>query len=138
MATNAKLGALSSLKLGDGASPEVFTTVAEVLRVGAIGQSTSEIEVTHLSSTSKEYIGALPEGATVDFQVNFVGGTQQNALRDGVGTTKNFRMDFSDNTRASFAFVILSFNRDETTPESQLTGSINGRITGDLTWSVYT
>lgn len=138
MATNAKLGALSSLKLGDGASPEVFTTVAEVLRVGAIGQSTSEIEVTHLSSTSKEYIGALPEGATVDFQVNFVGGTQQNALRDGVGTTKNFRMDFSDNTRASFAFVILGFSRDETTPESQLTGSINGRITGNLTWSVYT
>lgn len=138
MATSAKLGALSSLKLGDGASPEVFTTVAEVLRVGAIGQSTSEIEVTHLSSTAKEYIGGLAEGATVDFQLNFVGGTQQNALRDGVGTVRNFRMDFSDNTRASFAFLVLGFNRDETTPEAQLTASVNGRITGDITYTVYT
>jgi hypothetical protein len=138
MATNAVLGAGSSLKLGDGASPEVFTTIAEVLRCGAIGQQTSEIEVTHLSSTSKEYIGALPEGSTVEFSLNFVGGTQQNALRDGVGTTKNFKMQFSDNTQATFAFVVLGFMRDETTPESQLTATVNGRITGGITWGIYT
>jgi hypothetical protein len=138
MATNAKLGALSSLKLGDGASPEVFTTVAEVLRVGSIGQSASEIEVTHLSSTSKEYIGGLSESSTVEFSLNFVGGTQQNALRDGVGDTKNFVMQFSDNTQASFAFVVLGFARDETSPEAQLTATVNGRITGDITWGIYT
>jgi len=138
MATNAILGAGSSLRLGDGASPEVFTTIAEVLRCGAIGQSAGEIEVTHLSSTSKEYIGALPEGSTVEFSLNFVGGTQQNALRDGVATTKNLQMQFSDNTQASFAFVVLGFSRDETTPESQLTATISGRITGDITWGTYT
>lgn len=138
MATNAKLGAGSSLKLGDGASPEVFTTIAEVLRCGAIGVTAAEIEVTHLSSTAKEYIGALPEGSTVEFQLNFVGGTQQNALRDGVRTTKNFRMDFSDNTRASFKMVILSFMRDETTPESQLTATVSGRITGPIAWTTFT
>jgi len=138
MATNAILGAGSSLRLGDGASPEVFTTIAEVLRCGAIGQSAGEIEVTHLSSTSKEYIGALPEGSTVEFSLNFVGGTQQNALRDGVATTKNLQMQFSDNTQASFAFVVLGFSRDETTPESQLTATISGRITGDITWGIYT
>ena len=138
MATNAILGAGSTLRLGDGASPEVFTTIAEVLRCGAIGQSAGEIEVTHLSSTSKEYIGALPEGSTVEFSLNFVGGTQQNALRDGVATTKNLQMQFSDNTQASFAFVVLGFSRDETTPESQLTATISGRITGDITWGTYT
>jgi hypothetical protein len=138
MATNAALGAGSSLQLSDGASPEVFNTIAEVLRCGAIGVQTSEIEVTHLSSTSKEYIGALPEGSTVEFSLNFVGGTQQNALRDGVGTTKNFKMQFSDNTQATFAFVVLGFMRDETTPESQLTATVNGRITGGITWGIYT
>lgn len=138
MATNAKLGAGSSLKLGDGASPQVFTTIAEVLRCGSIGVTAAEIEVTHLSSTAKEYIGALPEGATVEFQLNFVGGTQQNALRDGVRTTKDFQMQFSDNTQASFSMVILGFMRDETTPEAQLTATVNGRITGPITWSVYT
>jgi hypothetical protein len=138
MATNAVLGAGSSLKLGDGASPEIFTTIAEVLRCGPIGVQTNEIEVTHLSSTAKEYIGALPEGATVEFSLNFVGGTQQNALRDAVGSTKNFKMQFSDNTQASFAFVILGFMRGETTPESQLTATVNGRITGGIQWGIWT
>ena len=138
MATNAILGAGSSLKLGDGASPEVFTKVAEVLRVGAIGQSAAEIDVTSLDSTAKEYIAALPDGETVAITMNFVGGTQQNALRDGVRTTKNFVMEFSDNTQATFSMVILGFMRDETSPESQLTASVNGRITGPITWGVYT
>ena len=138
MATNAILGAGSSLKLGDGASPEVFTKIAEVLRVGAIGQSAAEIDVTSLDSTAKEYIAALPDGETVSITMNFVGGTQQNALRDGVRTTKNFVMEFSDNTKATFTMVILGFLRDETSPESQLTASVNGRITGPITWGVYT
>jgi len=138
MATNAILGAGSSLKLGDGASPEVFTKVAEVLRVGAIGQSAAEIDVTSLDSTAKEYIAALPDVETVSISMNFVGVTQQNALRDGVRTTKNFVMEFSDNTKATFSMVILGFLRDETSPESQLTASVNGRITGPITWGVYT
>ena len=136
--TQAILGAGSSLRLGDGASPEVFTKIAEVLRVGAIGQTAAEIDVTNLDSTAKEYIAALPDGETVSISMNFVGGTQQNALRDGVRTTKNFQMQFSDKTQASFKLVILSFMRDETSPESQLTASVTGRITGPITWGTYT
>jgi hypothetical protein len=138
MATNAILGAGSSLKLGDAGSPEVFTKIAEVLRVGAIGQTAAEIDVTSLDSTAKEYIAALPDGETVSITMNFVGGTQQNALRDGVRTTKNFVMEFSDNTKATFSMVILGFMRDETSPESQLTASVSGRITGPIAWGVYT
>jgi len=136
--TQAILGAGSSLRLGDGASPEVFTKIAEVLRVGAIGQTAAEIDVTNLDSTAKEYIAALPDGETVSITMNFVGGTQQNALRDGVRTTKNFQMQFSDKTQASFKLVILGFMRDETSPESQLTASVTGRITGPITWGTYT
>jgi hypothetical protein len=136
--TQAILGAGSSLRLGDGASPEIFTKIAEVLRVGAIGQTAAEIDVTNLDSTAKEYIAALPDGETVSITMNFVGGTQQNALRDGVRTTKNFQMRFSDKTQASFKMVILGFMRDETSPESQLTASVSGRITGPITWGTYT
>lgn len=136
--TVAILGAGSQFMLGDGASPEVFTKVAEVLRVGSIGQTAAEIDVTNLDSVAKEYIAALPDGETVDIQMNFIGGTQQNALRDGVRSTKNVRMRFSDKTQASFKLVILSFIRDETTPDSQLTASVTGRITGAITWGVYT
>lgn len=136
--TQAILGAGSGLLLGNGASPEVFTKIAEVLRVGSIGQTAAEVDVTNLDSTAKEYISALPDGETVEIQMNFIGGTQQNALRDGVRTTKNFRMQFSDKTQASFKMVILGFMRDETTPEAQLTASVTGRITGAITWGTYT
>jgi hypothetical protein len=135
--TSAVLGAKSKFMLGDGASPEVFTKVAEVLRIGAIGATAPEVDVTNLDSDAKEYISGLPDGETVEIQMNFVGGTQQNALRDGVGSTKNIRVQFNDNTQAAFAWVILGFMRDETTPESQLTATVTGRITGSITYSTW-
>ena len=134
--TSAVLGANSTLKLSDSASPEVYTTVAEVLRVGAIGSTAPEVDVTNLDSTAKEYIGGLPDGESVEFEVNWIASnTQQEALRDAVATTKNFQMVWPDSSQADFSMVILGFNRGETTPESQLTASITGRITGAITWA---
>jgi hypothetical protein len=135
--TAAVLGAGSALKLGNGASPEVFTTIAEVLRCGPIGSTTPEVDVTNLDSTAKEYIGGLPDGSSVEFEGNWIKGTQQTTLRDAVGTTKNFTMEWADSPQstASFAMVILGFEMGETTPESQMTFSVTGRITGDITWA---
>jgi hypothetical protein len=134
--TAAVLGAGSALKLGNGASPEVFTTIAEILRCGPIGSVTPEVDVTNLDSTAKEYIGGLPDGASVEFEGNWTKATQQTALRDAVGTTKNFVMEWADSpaSSASFAMVVLGFSMGETTPESQLTFTVQGRITGDITW----
>ena len=133
--TQAKLGAGSQLKLGAGETP-TYTTIAEVLQIGPIGSTTSEVDVTNLDSTAKEYIGGLPDGGSLEFKVNWLAGnTQQNALRDGVGTTKPFQVAWSDNSGATFSMVILGFTRDETSPEGQLTASIQGRITGAITWS---
>lgn len=134
--TAAVLGAGSALKLGDAASPEVFTTIAEVLRCGPIGSVTPEVDVTNLDSTAKEYIGGLPDGASVEFEGNWIKSTQQTGLRDAVGTTRNFTMTWADSpaSSAAFAMVILGFNFGETTPESQLTFSVTGRITGAITW----
>lgn len=134
--TEAVLGALTQLKLSDGASPEVYTLIAEVLRVGPVGSSAPEVDVTNLDSTAKEYIGGLDDGHTVDFDVNWIAGnTQQEVFRDGVGDTKNMQMLWPDTTLAAFAFVILGFGLGETTPEGQITASINGRITGAIVWS---
>lgn len=134
--TSAVLGAGSTLKLGSGASPQVYTTIAEVLRCGPIGSITPEKDVTNLDSTAKEYIGGLPDGASVEFELNFIAGnTQHEALRDAPGNTHNFQMVWSDSSSATFDMVVLGFNRGETTPEDQLTASITGRITGAITWA---
>jgi hypothetical protein len=136
MPTAAKLGALSQLALGAGAAPHTYTTIAEILRVGPIGSTTPEVDVTNLDSAAKEYIGGLPDGASVEFEGNWTGGTQQTALRTGVGTTMPFRMTWSGTGgTATFSMVVLGFERGETTPENQQTFSVTGRITGAIVWA---
>ena len=138
--TAAVLGSGATLQLGSGASPQVYTTIAEVMRCGPIGSSNPEVDVTNLDSTAKEYIAGLADGNTVDFDVNFlVGNAQQESLRtsQAAGSTVNLRMVWqtSPNTNAVFDLVLLGFEMGETTPESQITASISGRISGAITWS---
>ena len=137
--TSAVLGSGATLQLGSGASPQVYTTVAEVLRCGPIGSTNPEVDVTNLDSTAKEYIAGLADGNTVEFDVNYIRGTQQDSLRtsQAAGSTVNMKMVWptSPNTTAVFDLVLLQFEMGETTPESQITASISGRISGSITWS---
>lgn len=138
--TSAVLGSGATLQLGNDASPQVYTTIAEVLRCGPIGSTNPEVDVTNLDSTAKEYIAGLADGNTVDFDVNFLpGSAQQTTLRtsQAAGATVNLRMVWqtSPNTQAQFDLVLLGFEIGETTSESQVMASISGRISGAIFWS---
>ena len=135
--TQAKLGALSQLKMGDGGgSPEVFTKIAEILSIGEVGEEAPEVPVTNLDSTRVERIAGLPDGSAVQFSGNWIAGnTQQQAARAAVGTTRNFQIVWPDGTQADFAMAVLGFMMGETTPGAQMTFSVSGRITGDIAWS---
>jgi hypothetical protein len=138
--TLAVLGKNATLQLGSGASPQVYTTIAEVLRCGPIGSTNTEVDVTNLDSTAKEYIAGLADGNNVEFDVNWIAGnTQQTSLRtsQAAGSTVNLRMVWqtSPNTNAQFDLVLLTFDIAETTPEQQVMASISGRITGSIVWS---
>ena len=138
--TLAVLGSGATLQLGSGASPQVYTTIAEVLRCGPIGSTNPEVDVTNLDSTAKEYIAGLADGNSLEFDVNWlVANTQQTSLRtsQAAGSTVNLRMVWptSPNTIAKFDLVLLSFEISETSAESQVMASISGRITGSIAWS---
>ena len=138
--TSAVLGSGATLQLGSGASPQVYTTIAEVLRCGPIGSTNPEVDVTNLDSTAKEYIAGLADGNSLEFDVNWISGnTQQTSLRtsQAAGSTVNIKMVWptSPNTTAVFDLVLLSFEISETSAESQVMASISGRITGSITWS---
>lgn len=138
--TSAVIGAGSTLQLGSGASPQVYTTIAEVLRCGPIGSTNPEVDVTNLDSTAKEYIAGLADGNTVEFDLNYIAGnTQQSSLRSSqaAGSTVNLRMVWptSPNTNAQFDLVLLNFQMGETTPEQQVTATVSGRISGSIVWS---
>lgn len=134
--TSAVLGSLTEFRLGDGGGPETFTKVAEVLSIGPVGATAPEVDVTNLDSTSKEYIGGLPDGQQVEISGNWIAAsTEQAELRDNVGNTRNIQIVWPDSTQADFAFVILGFNMDETSAETQIKFSVSGRISGDITWT---
>lgn len=138
--TAAVLGSGATLQLGSGASPQVYTTIAEVLRVGPIGSSNPEVDVTNLDSTAKEYIAGLADGNTVEFEMNWVAGnSQQQSLRSSQasGSTVNMKMVWpvSPETTAVFDLVLLDFSMGDTTPEAQVTATVSGRISGSIAWT---
>ena len=52
----------TTLGRGDAASPEVFTTIPQVITIGETGVERSLKDVTDLSSTIREFDSNLPEG----------------------------------------------------------------------------
>ena len=139
--TSATAGVGSEFQVGDGASPEVFTKVAEVLSIGGPEISAEEIDVTSLDSTGgyKEYITGLKDGGSVALEVNWVkSNSQQIAMRDKLdsGVETNFRIVFSDSpsTQADFAGKVTGFNM-AAEPGSQLKANLTVRISGQVTWS---
>jgi len=135
--TSAVLGSLAEFKLGSGASPQVYTKVAEVMRIGPVGSTAPEVDVTNLDSTAKEYIGGLPDGESLEVEMNWLtGNAQQQALRDGVATTFAIQIVWPDspNSTADFNLVLLGFAIGETSAEGQITATITGRISGAISW----
>lgn len=142
MATNAFIGGWT-LKRGDGAGPEVFTTVEEVISLSDVGKTRATEEVTHFSSPAgtKEFISGLAEGDEVSFECNYLqtGNTVQQALIADIDTStvtsRNFEVDVTDGTGSqtlSFASAPVSWKVNPN-QEGSNTISFTFKISGDIT-----
>ncbi len=92
-------GAGSVLAVGDGASPEAFTNLGQVIDVNGPDSSNDEIETTNLDSTSREFIAALRDNGSVQFTLHLdTTSTQHTQLdTDGLnGTQRNYRLTLND------------------------------------------
>lgn len=138
------------LKMGDGASPEVFTAIANVTGLN-VPQTAGEIDATHLASTSgyKESKQGYKE-ATVSGTLHF---DPDNTTHDDAtglmskfvsGATTNYKLDFSaaDNNGVgkpatdpimTFAGVLTEFSISSET-ESMVTASFSIRLASAPTW----
>ena len=138
--TNAVSGVGTTLGLGDGASPEVFTSISEITNLGGPEVSAEEVEVTSLDSVGgfKEFISGLRDGGTVTFDMNYLGGnTQQNAMRDNIGgTTDNYQLSwpFSPAVTCTFGAQVSSMTFN-TEPNAAITASVSLKVSGAPTWS---
>lgn len=144
-ATSGVVGLGTLLKLGDGASPEVFTTIAEVKDITGPGLTMEFAEFTHMQSDSgyREYKPTFKASGDITFNCNFLpdnatqGFTSTGLIYDyEQKTLRNFQLLFPDTgaTLASFAAYVANIQ-----PSTPMSGpmelAVTLRVTGPVTWS---
>lgn len=130
------------LQIGDGGSPENFTTIAEVANISGPGLSLDAIDVTHHSSTGgwREFVGGLLDGGVVSLDINYdpTDGTHDAStglIADMVArTVRNFQLVFPDtaNTTWSFSALVTGFEPSEPV-DNKLAASVTLKISGQPT-----
>ncbi len=143
--TDGVIGLGTILKIGDGASPEVFTAIAEVKDITGPGLTREFAEFTHQQSSGgyREYKPTFKNSGDVTFKCNFLpddetqGFSTSGLLKDyDDGTLRNFQLEFPDSgaTKASFAAYVANVQ-----PGAPIAGplelNVTLRVTGPVTWS---
>lgn len=127
----------TALKIGDGASPEVFTTIPQVTSIDGPTTSNDEIDVTHLGSTSREFEPALPDQGEITCEMEWdENDTVHAGLRTkfNATTTHNFQLVNAASPLNTYSFagfiksLQMSFGIDDVV---RVTMAV--RITGNFT-----
>ena len=125
------------LGAGDAASPEAFTTIAQLVNIGEIGVERALIDITNLASTLREYKGAIPDGSEIDFDFQYdPDNAQQTALKTRLdaNTTINYRVTLSDSPATTFTFAGLVISWKINNPIDNIVPlAVRIKITGSLT-----
>ena len=137
-ATEARSAQNTYFSTGDGASPEVFTELAEVVSIGGPNETADEIDATHLRSPSgyREFIQSFKDGGELPLELNFVPGSATQQAMDAdfaSGTTKNRQITYPDGSYHSFAGWVKARGNSNTAVGSKLTRMYTVRIVGPVT-----
>jgi len=128
-----------TLARGNGAGPEVFTAIGEVISFQGPGGSASVIDVTNLSSTAKEKRMGLMDEGQITFELNLdTDDTMQTGLRSDrtARTLRNFRLTLTDTpaTVLSFSAYVLAFSIQGAV-DDVVKASCTLEISGAVVWA---
>lgn len=142
MAKYAAFGTL--LKTGDGASPEAFTTIANVMGVSDAGSEVEMLDATDHSSQDgwKEKLAGLIDGGVIAAQIHYdpAGPTHDDAtglIKDMTDRTlRTFQVVWPDdaNTTYQFTAFVKSF-KAEGQVDGKLVAAIELEISGVVDFS---
>ena len=126
------------LKIGDGATPEAFTTISEITDLSGPNRSMNvKTFLTHSSpGAAMESIGVSLDNGEVGFEINYVAGsaTHIKLLADlNAFTKRNFQMVLPDAGVTTWAFTALvqKFDPSEK-PGDTLTAKLTLKLTGQI------
>lgn len=123
------------LQMGDGADPEVFTTIAEVRDISPPELTRDTEETTHHTSPGgwEELLGTLKRSGEVTFEVNWLPTDATHNASDGIlslydsGEITNFQIIFPDSGTTTWAFAAI-------VTKFQPTGAVAGVLRGNVTF----
>jgi hypothetical protein len=119
------------------ATPQTYTTIAEVKTYSGLDGAASEIDVTHLGSTAKEFrLGLVDEGG-FSFEMNRVAADSgQVALLTSrnAGTVKSYKLTLPNAEVATFDALAKTFPVAGAV-DGVVSHSIGLRITGAVVWA---
>src|SRR5262245_17245388 len=121
------------LKRGNGGSPEVFSAVGEISGFDGPGGSANEIDVSHFTSSAKEYIIGLKDEGEITFDMNFVPTDPGQSGLWGDRDTRakrNFTLTFSDLTHVMTFTAYVRTLRLTGRTDDAVRGALTLRITG--------
>ena len=127
------------IQIGDGGSPETFTTIAKVNQITGPSPTEEFIDVTSLDSTSgyREFLPSFKDGGEVSLEVSLVP-TTHNDLQSKfeAQTIHNFKIVWPDagSSTVSFAAYVQSI-----APTAQVGDKVGAtitlRVSGAVTWA---
>jgi predicted secreted protein len=125
------------LQRGDGASPEVFTLIDQITTLDGPDGSASEIDITTLDSTAREFAMGLKDSGSITFEAVYdPAKTQHQGLRTdwNARTLRNFQLVFTNSpaTTWSFSAYVQNFSISAGVDEV-VRLSVTLRISGDVT-----
>lgn len=127
------------LKIGDGGSPESFTTIAEVLDIGGPDLNLDTEETTNHSSTGgwEEFVPTILRSGAVDFEVNFDPNDSTHSYSTGLiadmisRTKRKFQLVFPTTPTVIWAFTAIVTKFAPAEPVAgKLSASVSLKITG--------
>jgi predicted secreted protein len=137
--TKARIGLGIHLSRGDGAVPEVFTPIAELIDLTTPSMVRDQVEATHTDSPDgfREYIPGLKDGGEFSATVNFIpsdptqGNNTGGALNDFINetTARNWRITFPGTPAVTWTFKATITGYEVTAP-------LDDRMTLQLTFKV--
>ena len=123
--------------VGSPESPLTYTTIPEVTSISGPDGSASEIDVSDLSSTAKEFRMGLKDSGSVTLEFMYIPGNTVHAnLRSdwSARTLTPFKLIFTDSPETVWYFdgYVQNFSTSAAV-DAALAGSMTIRISGDIT-----
>lgn len=140
MSTNATIGFGTLFKTGNGAVPEIFTTLAEVTNITPPAMARDTVDVTHELSPEawREFIAGLKDGGEVSVEMNFVPGQSDAAALmaelalSGSAALKNRQIVFPDGSVFAFAAILTAYEPDAPI-DDKMSASVTFKVSGKPT-----